>query len=172
MGILRGPPSSREPRAERSEGTARVGPAGAGSHLAALGLLALLTEADGRQPGQVEGSAERRHQQECGSQQPHLAAWTGKGTMRRNCSPKRPEQRLAETAPAQAEAGASRPGRGQSACAVRGTRRERHLGEGRSEEQPTSGQGGQLSHCQTAELNEMPGGNSSLGACGALAQVA
>lgn len=74
LGTARGARSPREPRAGQSEGTARVGPAREGSHLAALGLLALLTEADGRQPGQVEGGSERRHQQECGSKQRHLAA--------------------------------------------------------------------------------------------------
>lgn len=43
------------------------GPARTGAHLAALALLALLTEADRRQAGQVEGGAERRHQKDCGN---------------------------------------------------------------------------------------------------------
>jgi len=82
----------------REGGSARVGPSREGSHLAALALLSLLTEADGRQAGQVEGGAERCHQQESGRQQPHLPAWKGEGTMSRGCSPPSPGQRLAEAA--------------------------------------------------------------------------
>lgn len=55
-------------------GTPCVGPSREGSHLAAFGLLPLLTEADRRQAGQVESGTERCHKQKTGCQQPHLPA--------------------------------------------------------------------------------------------------
>lgn len=57
------------------------------SHLAALALLVVVAEADGRQAGQVEGGAEMGQQQDAGRQQPHLPASGGEGSMRRGGSP-------------------------------------------------------------------------------------
>lgn len=116
----------RQVSAAGAAGAAAGPPCREGAHLAALALLALLAEADGRQAGQVEGGAEPRRQQESGRQQPHLPARRGEGTMSRGGGRGSPEQRRAEAAASEAEAGpggvtgASRPRRLRGEAVRRG----------------------------------------------------
>lgn len=112
----RGGPQSRSVPA--GSGEHRAGPSCQGSHLAALALLVVVTEADGRQAGQVESGTKGSQQQEAGRQQPHLPAWRSEGSMSRCDSSRFPGQRLSEAAPTEAAALASQRRRRRGACAM------------------------------------------------------
>lgn len=113
----RGSPQSRSVPAGSREH--RAGPSRRGSHLAALALLVVVTEADGRQAGQVESRTKRGQQQEAGRRQPHLPAWRGEGSMSRGDSSRVPGQRLSEAAPGEAAASQRRLGAAPAPWRVR-----------------------------------------------------